>query len=68
MTTELTDEQILRKYAAMYGRSKHAKMASAKPCSECGKPAIGVTDKGFRCEEHWIRTSDLNGDASLEET
>ncbi len=68
MAVELTDEQIRRKYDAMYGRSKHAKMGSIKPCSVCGKDSIGVTDEGFRCEEHWIKTADLSGDASSEPT
>lgn len=49
-------------------RSKHAKMGSIKPCSVCGKDSIGVTDEGFRCEEHWIKTADLSGDASPEPT
>lgn len=45
----------------MDDRSKHAKMGSIKPCNVCGHNAIGVTDDGFRCEEHWITPQHYEG-------
>lgn len=62
MTVELTDEQIRRKYTAMYGGGQSklpthyegwSKQFTTKHvCRVCGKPASIIEDDGWACDDH----------------